>query len=139
MQEDIAFEVAILRWRKYRVLKMLRTAALKDTFFVELMESGKKSWSGIRKYLLEQDQDCKTIRGKLTDVVSKLAEAAEKELAHDQKGMENQEFESRQQRVNDITKSMTEHLIPCSSTSTPAPLRKKHLSKHIRPNFSSGF
>jgi hypothetical protein len=135
MQEDIAFEVAILRWRKYRVLKMLRTAALKDTFFVELMESGKKSWSGIRKYLLEQDQDCKTIRGKLTDVVSKLAEAAEKELAHDQKGMENQEFESRQQRVSDITKSMTEHLIPLLQYIDAGPTAEKTFEQAYSPEF----
>jgi len=112
MQEDIVFSVAMQLSRKYRLLKMQRTAALKDTFFVELMESGKKSWSGIRKYLREQDQGCKTIRGKLSDLVSKLADEVTKELAHDQKGMDQQEFEGRQQRVSYINKLISEYLIP---------------------------
>jgi hypothetical protein len=55
MEEDTVLDLAILRWRKYQLLKMRRTAALKDPFFIELMESGKKSWSGVRKYLRAQD------------------------------------------------------------------------------------
>jgi hypothetical protein len=56
MEEDIVLDVAILRMRKYRLLKMKRVAELKDPFFIELMESGKKSWSGVRKYLRAQDK-----------------------------------------------------------------------------------
>jgi hypothetical protein len=112
MEEDIVFDVARLHWHKYRLLKMLRTAALKDTFFVELMESGRKSWPGIRKYLREQDQDFRTIRGNLSNLFSELAEAVRKELAHDHKGMEKEEVQAREQRVSDITKAMSEHLIP---------------------------
>src|SRR6266446_9230448 len=82
MEEDIVLDVAILRWRKYQLAKSRRTAALKDPFFVELMESGKKSWSGIRKYLRQQDEDYKTIRGKLSNLLSKLTDEAE--LAHKQ-------------------------------------------------------
>lgn len=133
MQEDTVLDLAIARWRKYRLLKMQRTAALKDTFFIELMESGKKSWSGIRKYLRQQDEAYKTIRGKLTDLMVKLAKAAEKELAHDQKGMEKEEFEGRQQRVSDITKAMSEHLIPMLQDINAGPSAEKTFEEAYSP------
>src|SRR5215831_11723371 len=76
MEEDIVLDVAILRWRKYQLAKWKRTAALKDPYFIELMESGKKSWSGIRKYLREQEGAYETVRGKLVNVLSKLTDAA---------------------------------------------------------------
>src|SRR5262249_12929410 len=69
-------DVAILRWRKYQLAKWKRTAALKDPYFIELMVSGKKSWSGIRKYLREQEGAYETVRGKLVNVLSKLTDAA---------------------------------------------------------------
>src|SRR5262245_36734409 len=77
MEEDIVLDVAILRWRKYQLAKWRRTAALKDPYFIELMESGKKSWSGIRKYLREQEEAYKTVRGKLRNALLKRMDNVE--------------------------------------------------------------
>jgi len=50
MEEDTVLDLAIARWRKYRLEKSKRAAALKDPFHIELMESKAKSWSAARKY-----------------------------------------------------------------------------------------
>jgi hypothetical protein len=133
MEQDTVLDLAIMRWRKYQLAKWRRTAALKDPFFIELMESGRKSWSGIRKYLLEQDQDGKTIRGNLSNLFSELAGAVKKELAQDQEGMEKEEFEGREQRVSDITKAMSEHLIPMLQAIDAGPSAEKTFEQACSP------
>jgi histone H3/H4 len=139
MEEDIVFDVAILRLRKYRLLKMKRIAELKDPFFIELIQSGKKSWSAIRKYLREQDEAGKTISGAIRNTLSELTEAA-KELARAQKtkGMDKEEVKRTEQKISGIMKVVAEHL-PCSTRSMLARVRKNHSSKLICPNITMGF
>jgi hypothetical protein len=137
MEEDIVFDVAILRLRKYRLLKMKRIAELKDPFFIELMQSGKKSWSAIRKHLREQDEDGKTISGAITNTLSELTEAA-KELAHAQKtkGMEQEEVERTEQKLSGIMKVVSEHLIPVLHTVNAGPSAQKSFEQAYLPEYN---
>jgi hypothetical protein len=136
MEEDIVLDVAILRWRKYQLLKMRRTAALKDPFFIELLESGKKSWSGIRKYLREQDEASKTTSGKLSNLLSKFTNVA-KELAHEQKakGMEKEEVERAEQKLSGITKVMSEHPVPLLQAVDAGPSAEKTFEQTYLPEY----
>ena len=43
MEEDTVLDLVIARWRKYRLEKSKRAAALKNPFFIERMESKAKS------------------------------------------------------------------------------------------------
>jgi hypothetical protein len=139
MEEDIVFDVAILRLRKYRLLKMKRIAELKDPFFIELMESGKKSWSAIRKHLREQDEDGKTISGAITNTLSELTEAA-KELARAQKtkGMEQEEVERTEQKLSGIMKVVSEHLIPVLHAVNAGPSAQKSFEQAYLPEYNDG-
>jgi hypothetical protein len=133
MEEDIVFDVAILRLRKYRLLKMKRIAELKDPFFIELMQSGKKSWSAIRKHLREQDEDGKTISGAITNTLSELTEAA-KELAHAQKtkGMEQEEVERTEQKLSGIMKVV----FPVLHTVNAGPSAQKSFEQAYLPEYN---
>jgi hypothetical protein len=138
MEQDIVFDVAILRLRKYRLLKMKRIAELKDPFFIELMQSGKKSWSAIRKYLREQDEDGKTISGAITNTLSELTEAA-KELARAQqktKGMEQEEVERTEQKLSGIMKVVSEHLIPVLHAVNAGPSAQKSFEQAYLPEYN---
>jgi hypothetical protein len=139
MEEDIVFDVAILRLRKYRLLKMKRIAELKDPFFIELMQSGKKSWSAIRKHLREQDEDGKTISGAITNTLSELTEAA-KELARAQKtkGMEQEEVERTEQKLSGIMKVVSEHLIPVLHAVNAGPSAQKSFEQAYLPEYNDG-
>jgi hypothetical protein len=130
MEEDIVLDVAILRLRKYRLLKTKRIADLKDPFFIELMQSGKKSWSAIRKHLREQDADGKTISGAITNALSELTDAAN-ELARAQKtkGMEQEEVDRTEQKISGIMKVVSEHLIPLLHAVNAGPSAQKSANK----------
>jgi hypothetical protein len=133
MEEDIVLDVAILRWRKYQLAKWRRTAALKDPYFIELMESGKKSWSGIRKYLREQEESYKTVRGKLMNVLSKLTDAAT-ELAHaPKKGAEKEKVEHTEQQITGIMKVVSEHVIPLLQAIDSDPSAEKTFEQAYLP------
>jgi hypothetical protein len=136
MEEDIVLDVAILRWRKYQLLKMRRTAALKDPFFIELMESGKKSWSGVRKFLRAQDKAGKTIRGALSNALSELVDAV-KELTDEQnvKGMEKEEVERTEQKLSGITKVIAEHLVPLLQAVDAGPSAEKTFEQAYLPEY----
>ncbi|MBV8242228.1 MAG: hypothetical protein JOZ35_06485 [Hyphomicrobiales bacterium] len=112
MEEDIVLDVAILRWRKYQLAKWRRTAALKDPFFIELMESGKTSWSGIRKYLREQYEDSKTIRGSIRNALLKRMDDAEELAGKLMEETEKEKVEVTHQKLSGITKLISEHLTP---------------------------
>jgi hypothetical protein len=136
MEEDIVLDLAILRWRKYQLAKMMRTAALKDPFFIELMQSGKKSWSAIRKYLREQDEAGTTIRGSITNALSKLTNTAS-ELARAQKtkGMEKEEVERTEQKLIGITNVIAEHVLPLLHTVDAGPSTEKSFEQAYSPEY----
>ena len=51
MQNDIVFDLAHLRWQKYRVHKMYIGAAYRDPFVSDLVEARPKSWAEMRSHL----------------------------------------------------------------------------------------
>jgi histone H3/H4 len=136
MEEDTVLDLAILRWRKYQLLKMRRTAALKDPFFIELMESGKKSWSGVRKYLRAQDKAGKTISGAIRNALSELIDVAN-ELAHEQKskGMEKEEVERTEQKLSGIMKVVSEHVVPLIRAVDAGPSAEKTFEQAYMPEY----
>jgi hypothetical protein len=101
------------------------------------MQSGKRSWSAIRKYLREQDEDGKTISGAITNTLSELTEAA-KELARAQKtkGMEQEEVERTEQKLSGIMKVVSEHLIPVLHTVNAGPSAQKSFEQAYLPEYN---
>jgi hypothetical protein len=61
MENEIAFDVAHLRWQKYRVHQMWIAAAYADPFVSDLVKSGQKSWAGMRKHLECKAKDLRMI------------------------------------------------------------------------------
>ncbi len=51
MENEIVFDVAHLRWQKYRVHQMWIAAAYADPFVSDLVKAGQKSWAGMRNHL----------------------------------------------------------------------------------------
>jgi hypothetical protein len=134
IEEDIVFSVVVLHWRKYHLLKMRRTAALKDPFFIELMESGKKSWSGVRKYLRAQNKAGKTISGAIDNAVSELIDYG-KELIQEQanKGTEKEEVGRNEQKLSGIIKVITEHAVPLLQAVDAGPSAEKTFEQAYSP------
>jgi hypothetical protein len=59
MENEIVFDVAHLRWQKYRVHQMCIAAAHADPFVSDLVKAGQKSWAGIRNHLKSTPQNAR--------------------------------------------------------------------------------
>jgi len=61
MENEIVFDLAHLRWQKYRVHQMWIAAAYGDPFVSDLIKAGQKSWVGMRNYLKRASKDRRMI------------------------------------------------------------------------------
>jgi hypothetical protein len=68
MENEIVFDVAHLRWQKYRVHQMWIAAAYADPFVSDLVKAGQKSWAGMRNHFECNAND----RRMMSDLLSKL-------------------------------------------------------------------
>jgi hypothetical protein len=68
MENEIVFDVAHLRWQKYRVHQMCIAAAHADPFVSDLVKAGQKSWAGIRNHLKSTANNTRM----MSDLLNKL-------------------------------------------------------------------
>ena len=61
MEQETVLDLACLRWQKQRVRKMWHAATYSDPFAIDLIQSGKKSWSGIRRHLRRETKGFRTM------------------------------------------------------------------------------
>ena len=79
MENEIVFDLAHLRWQKYRVHQMWIAAAHADPFVSDLIKAGQKSWAGIRKHLKCKAKDGRMMSDMLNALfLEQTAEAAKK-------------------------------------------------------------
>ncbi len=78
LEEETVLDVSYLRWQKQRVRKMWHAATLQDPYVEELVQSGKKSYSGIRRYLREETMGNQSIVNSLLEVLSDYTQQATK-------------------------------------------------------------
>jgi hypothetical protein len=81
MENEIVFDVAHLRWQKYRVHQMWIAAAYGDPFVSDLIEIGQKSWAGMRNHLKCEAKDRRMITVLLDKLFLEHTAEAAKTLA----------------------------------------------------------
>ena len=64
-EEEAVLDLAFLHWHKQTIWRMWPTAVLKDPFTGDIVETERKSWSGIRKRLRSAAKDERTLVGAL--------------------------------------------------------------------------
>ena len=80
MQNDIVFDLAHLRWQKYRVHKMYIGAAYRDPFVSDLVEARPKSWAEMRSHLRRKSINERTMSELMDEVFLEQTEESAKTL-----------------------------------------------------------
>ena len=136
MEEETVLDIACLRWQKQRVRKMWHAATLSDPFTIDLIRSGKKSWSGIRRHLRQEAKGFRTMIDSLHDLHMRLADRANKvggELST--KERENVDVESARREIEGILSTMTQHVLPLIRDLQSGPNAERTLGKAYSPEF----
>jgi hypothetical protein len=64
-EEETVLDLTFLYWRKQTLWRMWQTAVIKDKFTRDILETNRKSWSGIRKRLRSAAWSERTLLGKV--------------------------------------------------------------------------
>lgn len=130
MEQETVLDLACLRWQKQRVRKMWQAATYSDPFAIDLIQSGKKSWSGIRRHLRRETKGFRTMIDSLHDLYIRLADQANKvgdELST--KERENVDLDSERRQIEGVLSTMTQHVLPLIRDLQSGPNAERTLGK----------
>jgi hypothetical protein len=136
MEQETVLDLACLRWHKQRVRKMWQAATYSDPFAIELIQSGKKSWSGIRRHLRRETKGFRAMIDSLHDMYMHLADQANK-VGDDltTKERENVDVESARRQIEGILSTMTNHVLPLIRDLQSGPNADRTLGKAYSPEY----
>jgi len=136
MEQETVLDLACLRWHKQRVRKMWQAATYSDPFAIELIESAKKSWSGIRRHLRREAKGFRTMIDALHDMYVGLADQANKVGdGLSRKGGEYADVESARREIEGILSTMTQHVLPLIRDLQSGPNAQRTLGKAYSPEY----
>ena len=139
MEEETVFDLAYQRWQKQRNRALWHAAAYKDPFVIDIIQSGKKSWSGIRDYLSRHAKDIRSGITYLDKMVSELmAEALSLGVKLKEGGLGKSETDEIQQQLKAIVEVLTDFVVPMMQPLQNGPraentLHRVYSPEHLEP------
>jgi hypothetical protein len=120
-EEDCILDLAYLYWRKQSLWRLWQTTILKDPFTQDILQTNRKSWSGIRKQLRAAANDHRTLLGALeaehAEMLSQLGRVQKKvETAADK-----QEVTLNRDKMSALIEIINEHVAPLIQTLMQVP------------------
>ena len=140
MENEIVFDVAHLRWQKYRVHQMCIAAAHADPFVSDLVKAGQKSWAGIRDHLKSTANDTRIMSDLLNNIfLEQTTEVAKTiiELMQTDKLADTatKTSETRKREASALENVMKNFTIPLIEASKDRPNAEKSLRRTYSPEY----
>jgi hypothetical protein len=137
-ENDIVFDLAHLRWQKYRVHKMYIAAAYGDPFVSDLVKARQKSWPGMRNHLRTNSTNECAMSELMNEVFLADAEDAAKTLAQAFRGGKLVDSQIVHEKgYSDVTKTFTIPLIEAHEarerSSAEDSLRRTYSPQYLEP------
>jgi hypothetical protein len=130
------FDLAHLYWQKQRIKKTWHAATLEDPFVMELVQSEKKSYSGIRRYLREEAGGTHSLVRSLLDIVSEHAvRLAKVGRTMEKAGYEKADIDAAGSKINAILSALSEHIFPLIKTLQSGPNAERTLGRAYSPEY----
>jgi hypothetical protein len=107
-----------------------------DPFAVNLIQSGKKSWSGIRRHLRREAKGFRTMIDSLHGMYMRLADQANRVgdgLSTKERG--NVDLEGARREIEGILSTMTQHVLPLIRDLQSGPNADRTLGKAYSPEY----
>jgi hypothetical protein len=136
-ETDIVFDLAHLRWQKYRLHKMYIAAAYKDPFVSDLVKARLKSWPGMRSYLQKNAIEERTMSELMNELFFADVEDSAKALAQALRGgkLSNSQIVHEKGHL-DVMKDFTKPLIEAyeaEKSSAEDSLRRTYSPEYLEP------
>jgi hypothetical protein len=120
-EEDCILDLAYLLWRRQSLWRLWQTTILKDPFTQDILQTNRKSWSGIRKQLRAEANGHRKLLGALeaehVEMLSQLGRLQQKL----QGAADNQEVKLNEDKISALIGIIKEHVAPLTQTLTQVP------------------
>lgn len=111
-EDEAVLDLAVLHWQKHTLWRMRQVAVLKDPFTQDILQTRRKSWSGIRKRLRSAAHDQRTLLG---TVGAKQAEMAS-QVSRLQKELyvasDREAVKVTEQKLDALHRTIAVHVLP---------------------------
>lgn len=128
-EEEAVLDLAFLHWHKQTIWRMWQTAVLKDPFTQDILETGRKSWSGIRKGLRAAAKDQRTLQGMANAQSAKLLSRVvrlEKKIAT---ASDKEEIKLIEDKINALLHIINDHVLRLVQVLTQGPNAEQAFDK----------
>jgi hypothetical protein len=132
-EEETVFDLAFLHWNKRTVWRMRQTAVLKDPFTLDILQTKRKSWSGIRKGLRAAANDIRTLQGMADANFAKLMSRVENLQKKIDKCSDKEEIKLLEEKMAAFLRVISEHAVPLVQTLMQSPNAEQAFDKAYAP------
>jgi hypothetical protein len=132
-EEEAVLDLAMLHWHKQTVWRMWPVAVLKDPFTDDILQTERKSWSGIRKRLRAGAHSGRTLQGKIDSVsekiMSRLADLNKKIATTS----DEEEIKLLESKIAALLRILNEHVQPLMQALARGPNAEQAFDKAYSP------
>jgi hypothetical protein len=132
-EEEAVLDLAFLYWNKQTVWRMRQTAVLKDPFTFDILQTERKSWSGIRKQLRAAANGVRTVQGMADVNFSKLQSAVERLEKKIEKSTDKDEIKLHEEKLSACLRMISEHAAPLVTALMQGPNAEQAFDKAYAP------
>jgi hypothetical protein len=111
-EEETVLDLTFLHWHKHTVYRMWQTSVLKDPFTQDILETKRKSWSGIRNRLRSAARSERTLLGVADAERAKLLSQIERLRKDMDAASDQQEVQLIEQKIDALLGTMHKHVLP---------------------------
>jgi hypothetical protein len=120
-EEEAVLDLAFLHWHKRTIWRLWQIAVLKDPFTEDIVQTARRSWSGIRKSLRAAAKDQRTLQGMADAQFSKLLARIvrlEKKIAA---ASDKEVIKLVEDKIHALLQVINDHVLPLVQALTQAP------------------
>jgi hypothetical protein len=111
-EDEIVLDLACLHWQKHTLWRMRPLAVLKDPFTQDILQTERKSWSGIRKRLRAAAKSEKTLLGTVEAQCAKMFGKIKRFRKEMEATSDREAVKLIEDKINALMRVVSDHVLP---------------------------
>jgi hypothetical protein len=129
-EEEAVLDLAMLHWQKHTLWRVRQVAVLKDPFTKDILETDRKSWSGIRKSLRSAAKAERTLVGALEAGTAQQLLAQVRKLGSQMAATsDTEEIKRVEENLIAVLRALNDHALPMLERLRQAPNAEQAFDK----------
>jgi len=132
-EEEAVLDLAFLYWKKQTLWRTAQSAVLKDPSTFDILQTERKSWSGIRKQLRAAAKDARSLQGMAEANVSEFQSQLERLQREMERSADKNEIKVLEAKISACMRLISENVAPLAVTLMQAPNAEKAFDNVYSP------